>query len=430
MERLLELAKKVADRVAIYSRDTVTDSVSFEDGKLKDIESARQSGVSLALFKDGKMGIAYTRNLIDRQELVDNALVSLKAGVEAGYDLPETRAAKQLDTFDPAIEGLTTAKLAGECERVCAVLLSRVKAQVNASAARGITTVRVLNSRGTDLVTRHSNYGQYSAVMFPGSYSSIQQTVDEKGFVPVPDADLAFVADTYNQSAREVKAKTGRTRVMFLPESMYTLIWRLNSATNGQTIYQKVSPVQQKLGEKLLSDKFSLWDEPHNDQLPGARSFDDEGTPTRNRPIFEAGVLKGFCFDRYYAWKTGQEPTGNGYRPGVTARPGPDLAHLVVKPGRHSFAQLLKEMGSGIIVAGAMGAHSGNILAGEYSIGMSPGLVVENGQIVGHAKDAMVAGNVYETLKEVVALEDQVHPGYMARCPAIVFDNVSFAARG
>ena len=430
MEQLLEMAKKVADRVAVYSKDTVTDGVSFEDGKLKDIESARQSGVSLMLFKDGKMGLAYTRNLVDRQELIANALVSLRAGVEAGYDLPETRPGKQLETFDPGIEKLTTGKLVDECQRVCSTLLGKVKAQVNSNAGRSITTIRVLNSKGTDLVTRFSNYGQYSAALYPGSYASIMQMTDAKGFVPVPDADLAFVADTYNQSAREARVKTGKTRVMFLGDSMYCLVWRLDVATSGKTVYEKVSPVMGKVGEKLFSDKFSLHDEPQNDELPGARSFDDEGTPTRNRPIVEAGVLRGFSFDRYYAWKTGTRPTGNGYRGDVTTRPGPNLAHLAIRPGKHSFARLLKEMDSGIIVAGAMGAHSGNILAGEYSIGLSPGLVVENGEIVGHAKDSMVAGNVYETLKEVVALEDRVRPAYMARSPAIVFDNVSFAMRG
>lgn len=430
MERLLELARKHADGVSIYSRDTVTDTVSFENAKLKDIESSRQSGVSLMLFKDGKMGLAYTRNLIDREELVQNALTSLKAGVEAGYELPLTKEVRRLQTYDAGIEGLTTEKLADECARICAFLTAKVKEQVNTSSARTITTIRVLNSRGTDLTCRSSNYSNYFAVMYPGSYSSIMHMTDAKGFIPVADKDLSFVADIFNRSLKEVKAKTGRTRVMFLPYTTYALFWRLTAATNGQPVYEKVSPVLGKVGEKLFSDQLSLVDEPHDDTIPGARGFDDEGTRTQNRLIVEAGVLRGFYHDRYYAWKNGVEPTGNGYRQDVTTRPGPELAHLTVKPGRLSFAQLLKEMDSGIIVAGAMGAHSGNILAGEYSIGLSPGLLVEKGEIVGHVKNAMVAGNVYETLKEVVGIEDRVYPSHGARSPAIVLDNVSVAVKG
>ena len=47
------------------------------------------------------------------------------------------------------------------------------------------------------------------------------------------------------------------------------------------------------------------------------------------------------------------------------------------------FEEILKVMGRGIIVAGAMGAHSGNIPNGDFSIGLSPGLYVENGEVVG-----------------------------------------------
>jgi PmbA protein len=44
-------------------------------------------------------------------------------------------------------------------------------------------------------------------------------------------------------------------------------------------------------------------------------------------------------------------------------------------------------------------------------------------------KDAMVAGNVYETMREVVAVEDRVRPSEMGRFPAVLFDNVSLATK-
>ena len=72
----------------IYARSASSDSVSFENGKLKDIDSKLLSGVSLRLFQAGKLGMAYTQNLVEREELVRNALVSLKGGAEADYELP------------------------------------------------------------------------------------------------------------------------------------------------------------------------------------------------------------------------------------------------------------------------------------------------------------------------------------------------------
>jgi PmbA protein len=86
-------------------------------------------------------------------------------------------------------------------------------------------------------------------------------------------------------------------------------------------------------------------------------------------------------------------------------------------------------MGRGVVVADVMGPHSGNILNGDYSMGLSPGLWVENGEIVGQVKDAMVAGNVYETMREVVSVEDRVRSVYMGRFPAVLFDHVSLATK-
>ena len=86
-------------------------------------------------------------------------------------------------------------------------------------------------------------------------------------------------------------------------------------------------------------------------------------------------------------------------------------------------------MNRGVVIAGVMGAHSGNILNGDYSVGLSPGLYVERGEIVGRVKDAMVAGNIFDTLKNVIALEDTAHPGYGGVFPAALFDNVSVATK-
>jgi PmbA protein len=82
-----------------------------------------------------------------------------------------------------------------------------------------------------------------------------------------------------------------------------------------------------------------------------------------------------------------------------------------------------------VIVAGVMGAHSGNILNGDFSVGLSPGLVVERGEIVGHVKDAMVAGNVYDTMTRIIEMENILHPSYTGNYPAILFDRMNVATK-
>jgi len=435
MEKLMEIAKKVSDKVEIYSLEQITDSISFENAKLKDVDSKLQSGFSLRIIKDGKMGFAFTKNLVDRDEFLQNALNSLKGGAEANFDLPLTKDLPKLDTYNPSIESLTNTEIVNECNRICDILAPKTSGQVNIYAGRVINRIRLINSNSTDLSTNLSFYYTYNSIMYPGSYSSISRETIYKKFERTPDECLNFILNTYNQSLKEVSPKGGKMKVLFLPESMYVLMWRVLSATSGKSIYENQSPISEKLGEAIFDNKFTIYNDPLNDKMPDARSFDDEGTPCQYFPIIENGVLKNFYYDLHYASKLNTRPTGHGFRSAVwggdpvTIRPIPSLDHLYIKPGDKSFEELIGSIDRGIIVAGALGAHSGNIPNGDFSIGLSPGLYVENGGIVGYVKDAMVAGNIYDVMKNVLAVEDTLYPATMGTFPAVLFDNVSVATK-
>ena len=436
MERLLEMAKKVSDGVELYVLEEWGDEVSFENGALKDIESKSQSGISLRIIKDGHLGFAYTKNLIHREEFLENALNSLKGKVGAPFEFPFTRHLPPLDTYDPSIERLSNTTMVEECQRVCEGLASKAEGQVNVSAGRKKSRTRILNSRGTDISTMSSVYGLHAAILFPNSYASIHRPWVHKRFEPVPDAFLRFVSETYNRSRKEIQLQGGRMKVVFLPETLYALLWRVQSVTSGKNIYQKVSPAMGKLNEKIFDEKLTLYDHPLNDQVPDARGFDDEGTACQYFSVIERGVLSHFYYDLYYAGKLGVQSTGHGYKGAmwggetVSIKPSPSLDHLYIKPGEKSFHDLLRLMDKGILIAGIMGAHSGNILNGDYSIGLSPGLYVENGEILGHVKDSMVAGNIFDTMNHIVEIEDTLHLASGGMFPAILFDGVSVATKG
>jgi len=429
MEQLFEMVKKVSDKAEIYSMDTRADNVSFENAHLKDIESRIQSGVSLRIMKNDILGFAYTRNLINRRELIQNALDSLKGGVDGVFDFPYTKDLPALNTYDTSIENLSNPAMVEECRRVCELLSQKTEGQLNVSSHRSVSGIRIMNSSGTDLSLKSSAYILNTQILYPYSYSSLHRPLISKAFKKAPDEYLGYLTDIYNRSIKEVVPDGIKTNVLFLPETAYVLIWRLQSATNSQSIYQNISPIADKIGETIFDEKLSIFNEPSDDSLPGARSFDDEGIPCRRFPLIEKGVLKNFYYDLYFAQKLKTPPTGHGFKSSLSSKPVPSINHLSISPGNTPFSGLVRSIDKGIIIAGALGAHSGNIPNGDFSVGVSPGLYIEKGEIVGHVKDAMAAGNIYDILKNIVERENMLHPCSGGNFPSLLFDNITVTVK-
>ncbi len=429
MERILEAAKKISDKAEVYYVEYGSDSVSFENAGFKDVESRIQSGIGLRIIKDDKLGFAYTKNPDQREELIRNALDSLKGGVDGPFDFPRTKDLPAPDTYDPSVETVSNTDMVEECSRVCGILSEKTEGRLNVSAYKAISSIRVLNSSGTDLSRKASSYVFSPEIVYPYSASSFSRSLLAKTFVKADKGYLGFLADTYNRSMKEAHMEGGRMKALFLPETMYVLLWRLLTATNAQSLYQKISPLMNKIGEKIFDERLTVFNDPLNDAFPGARAFDDEGVPCRQYPVIEKGVLKNYYYDLYFAKKLNAVPTGNGFRGGESSKPAPALRHVALSPGDLSFSGLLKTMDRGIIVAGALGAHSGNIPNGDFSIGIAPALYVENGEIAGNVKDAMAAGNIYDTLKNIAGMEDIAHNCYGGRLPAVLFADVSVTVK-
>ncbi len=425
MEELLQIAQRKGCKAEVFFSEGHSDIVSFEDSKLKNIDSKILSGVGLRIIKDNKQGFAYTRNLLDKEELVNNALESLKGGVDGLFDFPLTCNLKVLDTYSPEIEQISNNLLVEECKRICDIILQKVTCQINITAQKTISSLRLINTHGTDLFLQSSSYALSTEMLYPYTSASLYRVITGKSFKKADDEYIDFLSNNYKLSLNEVKARSGKMKVLFLPETLYVLLWRLQTAASSSSLYQNISPLAGKIGEKVFDEKFSVFNDPLNDSLPGARAFDDEGVQCRQFPIVEEGIFKNFYYDLYFAEKLKTDSTGNGFRGGISSKPAPSLKHIYVKPGDKTFSEIIASIDEGIIVGGALGAHSGNIPNGDFSIGISPAIYIKDGIIIGNVKDAMAAGNIYETLNNIIAIENKTYLSHGGNCPSILFNDIN-----
>jgi PmbA protein len=196
--------------------------------------------------------------------------------------------------------------------------------------------------------------------------------------------------------------------VVFTPKAADNLISPLLTALSGKLVQKGSSVLAGKMNERVLDESISIWDDPSVPWAPGSGPCDDEGLPTRKFALVEEGRVSSFMLDLQTAGLLDMPPTASGYR-SWSSRPSPASSNTVVSGGDVPYEELLGGLERGLVVDQTLGSGQSNTLAGEFSVNVSLGFLIENGEIRGRIKNCMVAGNVYELLNNVewVGMERQ-----------------------
>jgi PmbA protein len=216
-----------------------------------------------------------------------------------------------------------------------------------------------------------------------------QRTLDLLGATKIPTATLPVIVE--NQGA-------GR------------LLNGLVGAMFGGSIQQKRSFLADQQGRKIASEHLTLIDDPLWPSGLASASFDGDGFPARKRALIERGVLKEFFVDWYYSRKLGWEPTTGG------------PSNLIIPPGRRSVAEIMKDLGRGIVVTDFIGGNS-NSTTGDASIGVV-GHLFEGGMRTQPIAEMNIADNhlkFWQKLAEV-ANDPWIYSAW--RLPSLVFNDV------
>ncbi|WP_165008214.1 metalloprotease PmbA [Neisseria yangbaofengii] len=185
---------------------------------------------------------------------------------------------------------------------------------------------------------------------------------------------------------------TGNYPVMFDTTVAGGLIGHLVGALSGGALYRQSSFLIDSLGKKILPDFVNLREEPHIPRAFGSTYFDSEGVATRPRFLIQNGVVQGYLLSSYSARKLGMTSTGNA-----------GGAHNLYLSHTHATqADLLKEMGTGLLVTELMG-QGVNTITGDYSRGAA-GFWVENGVIAYPVHEITIAGRLQDMYQNVVGI--------------------------
>lgn len=432
-EAILSLAAGRFDEAEVYQEESETLSVKFEDNRLKEVTTRQRRGVGLRCILRGRIGFASTTDLRDPARLVQMAAASAKFGDEAKFALPgQPQRLSRAETYEPAM-------LSVDAERMVEMGGEGLEAsrQANddylfaAGLSRSVGSQRILNTSGLDFEYRSSGMSASVEVQLVND-DGMLMIYEYKSWGRPFDSIMDITRTTLDKAAKAltvVPAKLEAMPMVFVPKALGNLFMPLAVAINGKNVQKGASVLRGRIGERVLDERITITDEPAVDYAPGSCPIDDEGTPTRTRPLFQDGVLKTYLADLQTAALLGIEPTGHGFR-GYSSRPAPSDTNTLVEAGDTPYEEMIAGTKRGLIVDETLGSGQSNMLAGEFSVNVALGYLVEDGRIAGRVKDCMVAGNVYETLDRVEAIGAEREWLGSNCAPAIMVGGLKLAAQG
>ncbi|MDO6730283.1 TldD/PmbA family protein [Marinovum sp. 2_MG-2023] len=349
-------------------------------------------------------------------------------GLADPAQLAHSTDAGALELHDPAAEP-DPAMLQARAEEAeaAAMAVAGVTQVQSASAAYSATAVHLAASNGFSAGYRR-NGSSLSCVAIAGEGLTMERDYD--GDSRTFAADLRAAEDIgRNAGQRAVermaprKPPTGNYPVLFDERISASIIGHLMSAVSGSAVARGASFLRDALGTQVLPDTLSLIEDPHRPRATASRPFDAEGLATQRRAIIDKGVLTGWTLDLGNARKLGMQSTANAAR-GTSGPPHPTNWNLALTQGTQSRADLIADMGTGLIVTSLIGSTI-NPNTGDYSRGAS-GVWVENGQITHAVNEVTIASNLRDMFARLIPAND-ARPHLSRVVPSLLIEGMTLA---
>ncbi len=356
-DRILGMAKADATRVAIDSG--WSGNTRFAGGEITTSGESNDATITV-VSTIGKRRASASTNVLEDASLrrtVDLAERLAKLSPEDPEIMPDLKA----QSYSP-VRGFidATANLSGEARATAAKRVIE-RASATGKAAGDVFVAgyleanagarAIVNSSGLYAYHRSTDVSLSTTVRTPDGTGSGWASAGARNWVAIDPAALGARAAQKAVASRNPTAiEPGMYTVVLEPQAVADLIPGLGGAFNARSADEGRSPFSKKgggtrRGEKIADERVTIYSDPTDAELLSA-PFDGEGLPVQRRVWIENGILKNLTYSRFWAQKSGVQPTGGGGGFGGGGFPG----GLKMRGGTKSLDELIAGTQRGILV--------------------------------------------------------------------------------
>jgi len=170
------------------------------------------------------------------------------------------------------------------------------------------------------------------------------------------------------------------------------------------------------MGQKIFPDFVNLYENPLALSGLSSSAYDGDGVKTSAKHIVKDGVVSSYLLGCYYARKLGLTTTANSG----------GVFNLEVSANFNTQEDLIKEMGTGILITDFMGSGT-NLITGDYSRGAS-GFWVENGEIKYPVEEITIAGKLQEMYESIIGIAGDVDTRHNIKTGSILLAEMTVSS--
>ncbi|MGC8998022.1 MAG: TldD/PmbA family protein [Candidatus Bathyarchaeia archaeon] len=428
--------KHGADEAEAFVYQGLTTTVAIERGQIAKSSRIIDQGLGVRTVVNKAVGFSYTNIVNSKAAVEETVLKSLKSAKASKPDkdwkgFPYKKPCADVrGTFDSAVCELSPEDLV----KLSSLMLDAAEKTdervfpIEGGTGASYLSRAVVNSNGVvgfdcgtiiecSLATVAHEGGEVTPVCFEFNAERIYKIDPE--WVGREAARLAGLA------LRAKRVETRNMEVIFAHFALQQLLYyTLMDAVKADCVQRNRSALKGRIGEKVASETVTIFDDGLLEGGLRTWKFDGEGVPQQKTLIIGRGVLRNFIYDNYTAKKEGMESTGNAFRAGYLSTPNVETTNFHFAVGEKSPEELIGEVDEGLLVYSLQGAHSSNPASGEFSVVATPAWKIEKGRIVHSVKGAMLAGNVFEVLKNISDLANNERKVGSLVAPWVLVENV------
>lgn len=428
VSRALEIAAAKSDAAEVAITKSTGLSVSTRMGDVENVEFNSDGALGITVYRGQRKGSASTSDLSEAA-IEQTVLAALDIAQYTSEDpfagpAPKEYMVKEvpdLDLFHPdAPDPDYAAQVAIAAEKEALNYSDSIKQSDGASYDSHYGVKVYGNSHGLLASYASSRHSTSCCVIGVGQNGEMER---DYSYTVARHRDDLWTPETVGRNAAEKtisrldaqKLKTGKYPVMFAADVATGLIGHLVMAISGGNLYRKSSFLLDHLGKQVLPEWFNISERPHVLRGLASSPFDSEGVYTQDREIITDGVLATYLLTSYAARKMKMDPTGHAG----------GIHNWYVKSTGQNFEQMLKELGTGLLVTETMG-QGVNVVTGDYSRGAA-GFWVENGEIQYPVSEITIAGNLKDMFNQIVAVGSDVETRSQIQTGSILLDTMKVA---